>query len=308
VTAQASARDVSIEVTNTVAQPPRTVRLTQAEGHAEIEAAPPWSWRRINLQGRTEPAAPFEFRIERDATRLSARGRLGPGPLEPWNPHLTEMVGHLVRSGRARLEVGVEWETDVEATIGVMLDGVVAEPASGADPVVEMLGIPLARTLALLTDPAGPTEFSVRVQGDASEPALGLPVALRDTLRRTLTDAIVVPLFDAASLRTEDGIEYVQLAPLAFRAGESVLGEAAVDTLDRLSTLLHWEERWLVFVQGRDGTGETQPSETVRLADERAAAVRHHLTKVRGVRADQVEVEDPETGTPGVRLDLLPAS
>jgi hypothetical protein len=137
---------------------------------------------------------------------------------------------------------------------------------------------------------------------------LGLPVALRDTLRRTLTDAIVVPLFDAASLRTEDGTEYVQLAPLAFRPGESVLGEAAVDTLDRLSALLHWEERWLVFVQARDGTDETQPSETLRLADERAAAVRHHLTKVRSVPEDQVEVEDPGTGAPSVRLDLLPAS
>jgi hypothetical protein len=82
----------------------------------------------------------------------------------------------------------------------------------------------------------------------------------------------------------------------------------AVDTLDRLSALLHWEERWLVFVQARDGTDETQPSETLRLADERAAAVRHHLTKVRSVPEDQVEVEDPGTGAPSVRLDLLPAS
>jgi hypothetical protein len=64
----------------------------------------------------------------------------------------------------------------------------------------------------------------------------------------------------------------------------------------------------MVFIQGRDGTDEAQPSETVNLADERAAAVRHHLIKVRGITDEQVEVEAPGTGTPSVRLDLLPAS
>jgi hypothetical protein len=307
-TARVEARDLVVEFTDAVTQPPLTVRVADAAADGEITAAAPWSWRRMGLQGRVANAAPFELRFERDETRLTARARLGPGPLEPWSPHLARTLGHVVRAGRARLDASIDWETKVEATVGVMLDGVAAERSGGEDPIAAMLGIPLARALALLADPAGPTEFSVRIQGDASAPALGLPGAFRDMLRRTLTDAVVVPLFDAAALRTEHRAEYVRLAPLTFAAGESTLGQAALDTLDRLVALLHWETRWLVVVQGQEGAGERLPSDTVRLADERAAAVHHHLTTVRGIAEEQVEVEEPATGTPSVRLDLLPAS
>jgi len=306
--AHVDARDLVIELTDAMTQPPLAVRVADAEADGEIAAAAPWSWRRMSLQGRIANAAPLEFRIERDETRLTARGRLGPGRVEPWSPHLARSLGHVVRSGRARLDAAIDWNTEIEATVGVMLDGVVAEPSGGEDPLAGMLGIPLARALALLTDPAGPTEFSVRIRGDPSAPALGLPAAFRDTLRHTLTDAVVVPLFDAAVLRTEHGAEYVRLAPLTFAAGESTLGQAAIDTLDRLVALLHWETHWVVVIQGQDGTDERHPSDSERLADERAAAVHHHLTAVRGIPEEQVETEDPATGTPSVRLDLLPAS
>ena len=304
--ARVEARDVVIELTDATTQPPLTVRLANGEVHAGIDAAPPFAWRRVRLQGRAQDAAPFELRVERDATRLAGHGRLGPGPLEPWNPILARTLGHVVRAGRARVGGSLEWANEIEATLGVMVEGVVAESTGGPHPVADLLGTPLGRLLALLADPTGPTEFAMRIEGDPDAPALGLPAAFETTLRRTLTDAIVVPLFDGAAMRTEDGVEYIRLAPLTFAPGESALGEATLDTLDRLATLLRWEPRWLLYVLGHDGADETQPSETVRLADERAAAVHHHLTKVRGIPAEQVEVEDPETGTPSVRLDLFP--
>jgi outer membrane protein OmpA-like peptidoglycan-associated protein len=145
-----------------------------------------------------------------------------------------------------------------------------------------VLGLPLARALALARDDGGRLTLTLPVSGAIAETERTVANAVVDALAPVITAPVA-------------GIEGGRPVVVPFGSGSDALENSAADLVDRVAALLHHRPVLAVTVRGRSAP-EDPPADRNALAAARAERVRARLCRERGVSEKRVRVGAPASG------------
>jgi hypothetical protein len=218
------------------------------------------------------------WRVAVDATGLDAAA------LDPWlGPNLG-----VTATGTVALHTEIDLRgREFDAPSRLTVEGLgVDERGDGP----RVLGLPLARALALARDGTGALVLALPVSGAVGE--AGRAVA------RAVTDALV-PAITAPVAGGPVVIPFVR--------GTDALDAAAADLVDRIAALLHDRPALAVTLRGRAVSEDAAPDPEA-LARARAERVRDRLCSEREIPEARVRIGTPASdGAPGALADVGPS-
>lgn len=217
----------------------------------------------------TIEAAPFAADFAGDGSRWRsavAVSGLDVSLLDPWLD--------LGATGVISVHSEIDWHgREFAAPSRVTADRLALD---GRDGAARLLGLPLARALALAGDEAGRLTLILPVSGTTAEAGKAVVTALADAL---------TPLITSPVASIEAGAPVV----VPFGNGSDALDQAAGDVVDRVAALLHHRPALVVTVKGRVGAEDASPDPEA-LTRARAERVRERLCRERGVPEDRVRL------------------
>ncbi|MDJ0984351.1 MAG: DUF748 domain-containing protein [Desulfobacterales bacterium] len=286
---------------------------------------------RISLDGTMQPLA--------EKLSLDWVGKVQALELPPLSPFAIQNTGYRFVSGELQADVPVKInQNQLDGNIDLILFNPKVERVK-AEPTTEenqgKISVPLDSALKLMRDKQNNVRLNIPISGNINDPEFSIADAVNKVLVKTLqTSALSYLKFAlgpygiglAVAEQVITGNARIRLNPIAFEPGSDQLDAAAIDYIQRVSTIMREypeiqvsvcgvaTESDRALVTGRSDAQSTAKSDEANtalltLADQRSAQVQNQLNNAHGITAKRIidckpVVDKNADARPRVDLDI----
>ncbi len=288
---------------------------------------------RISLDGTMQPLA--------EKLSLDWVGKVQALELPPLSPFAIQNTGYRFVSGELQADVPVKInQNQLDGNIDLILfnpkvERVKAEPTPEENQGKIKISVPLDSALKLMRDKQNNVRLNIPISGNINDPEFSIADAVNKVLVKTLqTSALSYLKFAlgpygiglAVAEQVITGNARIRLNPIAFEPGSDQLDAAAIDYIQRVSTIMREypeiqvsvcgvaTESDRALVTGRSDAQSTAKSDEANtalltLADQRSAQVQNQLNNAHGITAKRIidckpVVDKNADAKPRVDLDI----
>jgi hypothetical protein len=217
---------------------PMTLRV---EGLSTAAAQPA----RIALTGRPGPGAELTAKGTVGSLdgplRLDVRAELREFAVPRANPYLLQQAGWKTTEGRLTSKVDCRIDGDaLSVRTDIRLSRLQLVRAAPDDGAQARIGLPLGMLTALMKDKHGNIDISFPVGGRLDDPRFDFSEAIWNAVRTVAVRAITLPVswIGRVQFSPDSRIERIEVDPVVFRIGTSVLTEEGQAQATRLAAFL----------------------------------------------------------------------
>ncbi len=288
---------------------------------------------RLSLDGTMQPLA--------EKLSLDWVGKVQALELPPLSPFAIQNTGYRFVSGELQADVPVKInQNQLDGNIDLILfnpkvERVKAEPTPEENQGKIKISVPLDSALKLMRDKQNNVRLNIPISGNINDPEFSIADAVNKVLVKTLqTSALSYLKFAlgpygiglAVAEQVITGNARIRLNPIAFEPGSDQLDAAAIDYIQRVSTIMREypeiqvsvcgvaTESDRALVTGRSDAQSTAKSDEANtalltLADQRSAQVQNQLNNAHGITAKRIidckpVVDKNADAKPRVDLDI----
>jgi hypothetical protein len=197
------------------------------------------------------------------------------------NPYMEGMLGWIIRRGEltTKLEYRIEGDK-LDAKNDILVGNLRVSPAKETDEVKKRIGLPLGLIVALIKDGNGNIHINVPITGTLTDRQFDFADAIWTAVRNVIVNILKAPFRAIGGLFTsgDDKIEGLQVDPLVFAAGSSVLGPELERQTVRVADFM----RRAPYV-GVTLTSVTSPADVETLKEQAVAARLEKFQKEQGI-------------------------